>query len=66
MQIDFGSITIKIAGNPRKIYFFAAALGFSHRQYIRAFVHERQSAMQKIINAEKSDRKSIKFVPEFF
>ena len=44
MQIDFGSITIKISGEPRKIYFFAAVLGFSRRQYIQAFVHERQSA----------------------
>lgn len=44
MQIDFGSITIKIAGEPKKIYFFAAVLGFSRRQYIQAFIHERQSA----------------------
>ncbi len=44
MQIDFGSIIIKIAGDPRRIYFFAAVLGFSRRQYIRAFIHERQSA----------------------
>lgn len=44
MQIDFGSITIKIAAEPKKIYFFAAVLGFSRRQYIQAFTHERQSA----------------------
>ena len=44
MQIDFGSITIKIAGEPKRIYFFAAVLGFSRRQYVRAFIHERQSA----------------------
>ena len=44
MQIDFGSITIKIAGEPKKIYFFAAVLGFSRRQYIQAFIPERQSA----------------------
>jgi transposase len=44
MQIDFGSITIKIAGEPKRIYFFAAVLGFSRRQYIQAFTHERQSA----------------------
>ena len=44
MQIDFGSITIKIAGVPKKIYFFVAILGFSRRQYIQAFIHERQSA----------------------
>jgi transposase len=44
MQIDFGSITIKIAGELKRIHFFAAVLGFSRRQYIRAFMHERQSA----------------------
>lgn len=44
MQIDFGSIIIKIAGDPQKIHFFAAVLGFSRRQYIQAFIHERQSA----------------------
>jgi len=44
MQIDFGSITIKIAGEPKRIHFFAAVLGFSRRQYIQAFIHERQSA----------------------
>jgi transposase len=44
MQIDFGSITVKIAGEPKRIYFFAAVLGFSRRQYIRPCVHERQSA----------------------
>ena len=38
MQIDFGSITIKIAGEPKKIYFFAAVLGFSRRQYIQALL----------------------------
>lgn len=44
MQIDFGSMTIRIANEPKKIYFFAAVLGFSRRQYIQAFTHERQSA----------------------
>jgi len=44
MQIDFGSISIKIGGELKRIYFFAAVLGFSRRQYIRAFIHERQSA----------------------
>jgi transposase len=44
LQIDFGSITIKIAGESKRIFFFAAVLGFSRRQYIKAFLHERQSA----------------------
>jgi len=40
MQIDFGSMSVKIAGEVTKIYFFAAVLGFSRRQYIQAFTHE--------------------------
>jgi transposase len=44
MQIDFGSMTIKIGGEARKIYFFVATLGFSRRPYVQAFSHERQSA----------------------
>lgn len=44
MQIDFGTIAIKIAGNVRRVHFFAAVLGYSRRQYVQAFLHERQSA----------------------
>lgn len=44
MQIDFGTITLKIGGAPRRVHFFAAVLGYSRRQYIQAFPHERQSA----------------------
>lgn len=44
MQIDFGSMRVKIAGELRKIFFFAATLGYSRRQYVQAFLHESQSA----------------------
>lgn len=44
LQIDFGSMRIKIAGELRKVFFFAATLGYSRRQYVQAFLHERQSA----------------------
>lgn len=44
LQIDFGSMQVKIAGNLQKIFFFAATLGYSRRQYVQAFLHERQSA----------------------
>jgi len=43
MQIDFGSMTVKIAGIATRIYLFAATLGYSRRQYVQAFTHERQS-----------------------
>lgn len=44
MQIDFGTMSIKIGGEDRRIHFFAAVLGYSRRQYVQAFSHERQSA----------------------
>lgn len=44
MQIDFGSMNLKIAGEKRRVYFFAAILGYSRRQYVQAFTHERQSS----------------------
>lgn len=44
MQIDFGSLTVKIGNEKRRVYFFAAVLGYSRRQYVQAFLHERQSA----------------------
>lgn len=44
MQIDFGSLNIEIAGEERRVHFFAAILGYSRRQYIHAFPHERQVA----------------------
>lgn len=44
MQIDFGSMNVKIGGEAVRVYFFAATLGYSRRQYVHAFTHERQSA----------------------
>jgi transposase len=44
MQIDFGTMTLKIGGEPKRIHFFAAVLGYSRRQYVQAFLHERQIA----------------------
>lgn len=44
LQIDFGSMRVKIGGELSKIFFFAATLGYSRRQYVQAFLHERQSA----------------------
>lgn len=44
MQIDFGTMSITIGGKVQRIHFFAAILGYSRRQYVQAFSHERQSA----------------------
>ena len=44
MQIDFGTMTLKIGGKLQRVHFFAAVLGYSRRQYVQAFLHERQSA----------------------
>ncbi len=44
LQIDFGCVRIKIAGEVRKVHLFAATLGYSRRQYLQAFSHERQSS----------------------
>src|ERR1700738_2377173 len=44
LQIDFGSVTILIGGLKQKVYFFVATLGYSRRQYVQAFSHERQHA----------------------
>lgn len=44
MQIDFGSKTLMIGGESKKVYFFVATLGYSRRMYAQAFTHERQAA----------------------
>ena len=44
LQIDFGTMTVKIGGMFQRIHFFASVLGYSRRQYIKAFRHERQTA----------------------
>jgi transposase len=44
LQIDFGEITVSIAGERVKIHLFVATLGYSRRPYVAVFDHERQSA----------------------
>jgi transposase len=44
MQIDFGSKTMTIAEESKRVYFFVATLGYSRRMYAQAFIHERQTA----------------------
>lgn len=44
LQIDFGSMTIEIAGEKVRIFLFVATLGYSRRQFVKAFLHERQTA----------------------
>lgn len=44
MQIDFGTMLVKIGEEMQRVHFFAAVLGYSRRQYVQAFLHERQSA----------------------
>jgi len=40
-QIDFGERFVTIAGEQVKVYFFVLTLGFSRRNYVRAFTNER-------------------------
>ena len=42
MQIDFGEKTVRIAGQPVKVYLMTAVLGHSRRLYCRAFLAQRQ------------------------
>jgi transposase len=44
LQIDFGSLSVKIGAESRKIYLFVATLGYSRRTFVDLFLHERQSA----------------------
>jgi transposase len=44
LQIDFGEITVPIAGERVKVHLFVATLGFSRRPYVGVFEHERQAA----------------------
>jgi transposase len=42
MQIDFGEKTVRIGGQPVKVYLMTAVLGYSRRLYCRAFLAQRQ------------------------
>ena len=44
LQIDFGEMTVPIAGERVKVHLFVATLGYSRRPYVAVFEHERQAA----------------------
>ena len=44
LQIDFGTTTVRIGGEPQSVHLFVATLGYSRRAFVAAFDHERQSA----------------------
>jgi transposase len=44
LQIDFGSTFVSIAGETERVFLFVATLGYSRRNFVAAFQHERQSA----------------------
>ena len=44
LQIDFGTVTVPIGGEPTKVKLFVATLGYSRRPYVALFEHERQAA----------------------
>ena len=44
LQIDFGTIAVRIGGEPAVVRLFVATLGYSRRAFVAAFDHERQSA----------------------
>jgi len=47
LQIDFGSLVISIGGAKQKVFLFVATLGYSRRQYVQAFLSERQTSWFK-------------------
>lgn len=44
IQIDFGTTTVRISGEPVVIRLFVATLGYSRRAFVAVFDHERQAA----------------------
>jgi transposase len=44
LQIDFGETRVLIAGERVKVHVFVATLGYSRRNYVAVFEHQRQSA----------------------
>lgn len=47
MQIDFGQKKVTIAGEPCKVFFFVAVLGYSRRIFVMASLSERQEDWQE-------------------
>ena len=44
LQINFGERRVEIGGEPTKVFFFVATLGYSRRLHVRAFGHEKQDS----------------------
>ncbi|WP_425457286.1 IS21 family transposase [Azospirillum ramasamyi] len=44
LQIDFGTTAVEIGGERMRVHLFVATLGYSRRNFVTAFRHERQSA----------------------
>ena len=44
LQIDFGEKRVRIGGDVVTVHVFVATLGYSRRNFVMAFEHERQSA----------------------
>jgi transposase len=44
LQIDFGTAAVEIGGAAERVRLFVATLGYSRRNFVAAFKHERQSA----------------------
>jgi hypothetical protein len=44
LQIDFGELRVPIGGEQIRVHLFVATLGYSRRNHVQAFRHERQSA----------------------
>jgi len=51
MQMDFGSMKVRIDGEPIRVYFFAAVLGYSRRQCVHASLNESQISWFKGIES---------------
>ena len=44
LQIDFGTTTVRIGGEPVVVRLFVATLGYSRRAFVAAFDHQQQAA----------------------
>jgi transposase len=44
LQIDFGTMTVRIGDEPIRVRLFVATLGYSRRAFVAVFDHERQAA----------------------
>ncbi len=44
LQIDFGTSRVPLGGEAVRVHLFVATLGYSRRNYVQAFAHERQAA----------------------